>query len=94
MGSTSGVEDPAMTSLVQSVLCKLLRTCSMESWTDVDHCLIIALLSNFCLSRESLRLDGLSFSLSALTKRLAARWFVSSSPPSLINGPVSKQISD
>lgn len=83
MESTSGVEDLPMTSLVQSVLCKLLPSCSIRLWSDIDHFHIIALLSSFYSSRESLLLDGLSFSLSALMKKLAARWFVSSGPPFL-----------
>lgn len=83
MESTSGVEDLPMTSLVQSVLCKLLPSCSISLWSDIDHYHTIALLSSFYSSRESSFLDGLSFSLSALTKKLAARWFVSSGPPSL-----------
>lgn len=59
MESTSGVEDLPTTSLVQSVLCKLLPLCSMRLWTDVDHCHTIALLSSFCSSQESSLLDGL-----------------------------------
>lgn len=85
MESTYGVEDLPMTNLVQSVLCKLQPSCSMRLWTDVDRCRTIALLLSFYSSQESSVLDGLSFSLSVLTKKLAARWFVSSVSPFLLN---------